>query len=224
MTEPGRARSPRGDGADAGRRDREDPRDPGRRPADGHRAARRRRWPMIVLRTPKGWTGPAEVDGLPVDGTWRAHQVPLAEVRTNPQHLRQLQDWLRSYRPEELFGSDGRPARGPARPGSAGDPRAWAPARTPTAACCCATWPCRTSATTRSRSPYLARQCSEPTRVLGALLRDVHAAERGSAQLPRLRSGRDRVQPARRAAGGNRQDLGGGDPAGRRQPGQPTAG
>ena len=66
-------------------------------------------WPMIVLRTPKGWTGPAEVDGLPVAGTWRAHQVPLAEVRTNPQHLLQLQEWLLSYRPEELFGSDGRP-------------------------------------------------------------------------------------------------------------------
>jgi xylulose-5-phosphate/fructose-6-phosphate phosphoketolase len=67
------------------------------------------RWPMIVLRSPKGWTGPAEVDGLPVEGTWRAHQVPLAEVRTNPAHLRQLEEWLRSYRPEELFGPDGSP-------------------------------------------------------------------------------------------------------------------
>jgi xylulose-5-phosphate/fructose-6-phosphate phosphoketolase len=67
------------------------------------------RWPMIVLRTPKGWTGPAEVDGLPVEGTWRAHQVPLAEVLTNPAHLRQLEDWLLSYRPGELFGPDGRP-------------------------------------------------------------------------------------------------------------------
>jgi xylulose-5-phosphate/fructose-6-phosphate phosphoketolase len=66
------------------------------------------RWPMIVLRTPKGWTGPVEVDGLPVEGTWRAHQVPLAEVRTNPNHLRQLDDWLRSYRPQELF-ADGSP-------------------------------------------------------------------------------------------------------------------
>jgi len=67
------------------------------------------RWPMIVLRTPKGWTGPAEVDGLPVEGTWRAHQVPLAEVRTNPAHLRQLEQWLRSYRPDELFDASGRP-------------------------------------------------------------------------------------------------------------------
>jgi len=69
----------------------------------------RPRWPMIVLRSPKGWTGPAEVDGLPVEGTWRAHQVPLAEVRTNPAHLRQLEEWMRSYRPGELFDAKGRP-------------------------------------------------------------------------------------------------------------------
>jgi xylulose-5-phosphate/fructose-6-phosphate phosphoketolase len=68
----------------------------------------RPRWPMIVLRSPKGWTGPARVDGLPVEGTWRAHQVPLAEVRTNPDHLRLLETWLRSYRPEELFDETGR--------------------------------------------------------------------------------------------------------------------
>jgi len=67
------------------------------------------RWPMIVLRTPKGWTGPAEVDGKPVEGTWRAHQVPLPEVRANPAHLRQLQDWMRSYRPGELFDERGGP-------------------------------------------------------------------------------------------------------------------
>ncbi len=67
----------------------------------------RPRWPMIVLRTPKGWTGPAEVDGLPVEGTWRSHQVPLADVRNNAEHLRQLEEWMRSYRPEELFDADG---------------------------------------------------------------------------------------------------------------------
>jgi len=67
----------------------------------------RPRWPMIVLKTPKGWTGPKEVDGLPVEGTWRAHQVPFAEVRTNPQHLALLEEWLRSYRPEELFDDRG---------------------------------------------------------------------------------------------------------------------
>ena len=66
---------------------------------------------MIVFRTPKGWTGPREVDGLPVEGTWRAHQVPLAEVRTKPEHLRQLEEWLLSYRPEELFDEAGAAAR-----------------------------------------------------------------------------------------------------------------
>ncbi|WP_058042700.1 phosphoketolase [Streptomyces roseifaciens] len=71
--------------------------------------ADRPHWPVIVLRTPKGWTGPDVVDGLPVEGTWRSHQVPLAGVRDNPDHLRQLERWLRSYRPEELFDEDGRP-------------------------------------------------------------------------------------------------------------------
>ncbi|MFJ9130545.1 phosphoketolase [Streptomyces sp. NPDC102340] len=69
----------------------------------------RPRWPMIVLRTPKGWTGPATVDDEPVEGTWRSHQVPLPGVRENPDHLRQLEAWLRSYRPEELFDAEGRP-------------------------------------------------------------------------------------------------------------------
>jgi xylulose-5-phosphate/fructose-6-phosphate phosphoketolase len=65
-------------------------------------------WPMIVLRTPKGWTGPKVVDGLPVEGTWRAHQVPLSETRTNTGHREQLEEWMRSYRPEELFDATGR--------------------------------------------------------------------------------------------------------------------
>ncbi len=65
-------------------------------------------WPMIVLRTPKGWTGPKMVDGHRAEGSWRSHQVPLAETRTNPDHLRQLEEWLRSYRAEELFDDDGR--------------------------------------------------------------------------------------------------------------------
>jgi xylulose-5-phosphate/fructose-6-phosphate phosphoketolase len=69
---------------------------------------RRPTWPMIVLRSPKGWTGPAEVDGLPVEGTWRSHQVPMTDVRANSDHLRVLEDWLRSYRAEELFDEDGR--------------------------------------------------------------------------------------------------------------------
>ena len=70
--------------------------------------AGRPRWPMIVLRSPKGWTGPAEVDGKKVEGFWRAHQVPIADVRNNPAHLQQLEAWLHSYRPDELFDAAGR--------------------------------------------------------------------------------------------------------------------
>jgi xylulose-5-phosphate/fructose-6-phosphate phosphoketolase len=65
-------------------------------------------WPMIVLRSPKGWTGPKEVDGHKVEGFWRAHQVPLAGMHNNPAHMQQLEDWLRSYKPEELFDASGR--------------------------------------------------------------------------------------------------------------------
>ncbi|MCO5996749.1 phosphoketolase family protein [Actinoallomurus rhizosphaericola] len=77
--------------------------------ARGGGSTERPRWPMIVLRTPKGWTGPREVDGVPVEGTWRAHQVPLGRVREDPEHLAALEAWLRSYRPDELFDKDGRP-------------------------------------------------------------------------------------------------------------------
>ena len=64
-------------------------------------------WPMIVLRTPKGWTGPEKVDGKPVEGHWRSHQVPMADVLENKKHLNLLESWMRSYRPEELFTTDG---------------------------------------------------------------------------------------------------------------------
>ncbi len=73
-----------------------------------HGNLERPRWPMIVLATPKGWTGPTMIDGIPNEGTFRAHQVPLSDPASNPGHLRQLEDWLRSYRPEELFDADGR--------------------------------------------------------------------------------------------------------------------
>jgi xylulose-5-phosphate/fructose-6-phosphate phosphoketolase len=73
---------------------------------DGYRE--RPRWPMIVLETPKGWTGPREVDGAPVENTWRSHQVPLAQLAENPQHLTLLERWMRSYGPEELFDERGR--------------------------------------------------------------------------------------------------------------------
>jgi xylulose-5-phosphate/fructose-6-phosphate phosphoketolase len=76
------------------------------RSGGGARAA----WPMMVLRTPKGWTGPAMVDGLPMEGTWRSHQVPLAAVRQDDEHRAALEAWMRSYRPAELFDELGRPS------------------------------------------------------------------------------------------------------------------
>ncbi len=82
-----------------------------RRIQEGARAsgkAVRPRWPMLVLRSPKGWTGPREVDGRKVEGFWRSHQVPLSGLHDNPAHMKQLAEWLRSYRPEELFDTTGR--------------------------------------------------------------------------------------------------------------------
>jgi len=70
--------------------------------------AERPRWPMIVLRSPKGWTGPKEINGHKAEGSWRSHQVPFSDVRTNPAHLKLLEDWMKSYKPEELFDANGR--------------------------------------------------------------------------------------------------------------------
>jgi xylulose-5-phosphate/fructose-6-phosphate phosphoketolase len=71
-------------------------------------AAARPVWPLIILRTPKGWTGPKMVDGKPVEGTWRAHQVPLSEITSNPGHLKLLEEWMKSYKLHELFDADGK--------------------------------------------------------------------------------------------------------------------
>jgi xylulose-5-phosphate/fructose-6-phosphate phosphoketolase len=70
--------------------------------------SKRPQWPMIVLRTPKGWTGPKEVDGKKTEGSWRSHQVPLSELATNPEHLKLLENWMKSYQPEELFDENGK--------------------------------------------------------------------------------------------------------------------
>jgi xylulose-5-phosphate/fructose-6-phosphate phosphoketolase len=134
----------------------------------------RPRWPMIVLRTPKGWTGPVEVDGVPVEDTWRAHQVPLAGTHDNATHRRMLEEWMRSYRPEELFEPDGTPIglirdsmpRGTRRMGD--NPHAnggllLTPLRMPDF---------RDYAVPVDRPGV---PMSEPTRVLGAFLRDVLA-------------------------------------------------
>jgi xylulose-5-phosphate/fructose-6-phosphate phosphoketolase len=78
------------------------------RSAPAGQVVERPKWPMIVLRTPKGWTGPKEVDGHKVEGFWRAHQIPILDPQTNPKHLAQVETWLRSYKPEELFDESGR--------------------------------------------------------------------------------------------------------------------
>ncbi|MER5650489.1 phosphoketolase family protein [Streptosporangium sp. NPDC002524] len=131
--------------------------------------------PMIVLRTPKGWTGPKEVDGLPVEGTWRSHQVPLSGVRDNPEHLAMLEEWMRSYRPEELFDDEGRPVaevvgtvpEGPLR--MSANPHAnGGELLRPLAL------PDFREHAVEVKSPATAT--TEPTRVLGAFLRDVIAA------------------------------------------------
>ena len=97
--------------------------------ADAQGAARnggstsRPQWPMIVLRTPKGWTCPKEVDGVRIEGTWRSHQVPVSAARDNPEHLRILEEWMRSYRPDELFDEHGRLIRELAELAPSGDRR-----------------------------------------------------------------------------------------------------
>ena len=139
-------------------------------------------WPMIVLRTPKGWTGPKIVDGKPVEGTWRAHQVPLTEVRENDAHRRLLEDWMRSYRPEELFDETGALVSEIAALAPAGDRRMSA---SPHA-----------NGGTLLRDLLLpdfrdyavdvaepAAQRSEATRVLGTYLRDVIASNRDNFRI-----------------------------------------
>ncbi len=78
------------------------------RDARSQKSTQRPRWPMIILRSPKGWTGPQEIDGKKTEGFWRSHQVPLAELATKPEHIRILERWMKSYRPEELFDATGK--------------------------------------------------------------------------------------------------------------------
>jgi xylulose-5-phosphate/fructose-6-phosphate phosphoketolase len=135
----------------------------------------RPQWPMIVLRTPKGWTGPKEVDGVRVEGTWRAHQVPLSAARGDAAHLALLEAWMRSYRPEELFDGSGAPSSdvtdwlpvGELRMGAnphANGGRSRRPLELPDF---------RAYAV---KVPQQGTTMSEPTRVLGGWLRDVMAA------------------------------------------------
>jgi xylulose-5-phosphate/fructose-6-phosphate phosphoketolase len=140
----------------------------------------RPRWPAIVLHTPKGWTGPAEVDGVRVEGTYRSHQVPLPGVRENPAHLAQLEAWLRRYRPEERFGPEGRLVPELAGLAPVGDKRMGA---SPHANGGRLTVPLELP-DYRGRALPVERPgatCAESTRRLGEWLRDVAAANAAAA-------------------------------------------
>jgi xylulose-5-phosphate/fructose-6-phosphate phosphoketolase len=129
-------------------------------------------WPMVVLRTPKGWTGPSEVDGLPVEGTWRSHQVPLGRVRDDAAQREQLVRWMRSYRPEELFGEDGVPVEAVTRFAPRDDRRMSANPRTNGGAVLRALrLPDFRDYAVEVSQPGRTR--SEATRILGGYLRDV---------------------------------------------------
>ena len=170
----------------------------------------RPRWPMIILRSPKGWTGPHEVDGIVVEGTWRAHQVPLAGVRENPEHLAILEQWLRSYRPEELFDEDGYPAdvvrannpTGPLRMSAnphANGGRLTRPLDMPDVA------------DYEVEVPEPAKTRHESTRVLGELARELYI--RNPIVVPGVLPRRDQLQPSRRGVRRERAGVhGAGDP------------
>ena len=189
--------------------------------ATAQRAARidgetvRPRWPMIILRTPKGWTGPKTVDGLPTEGTWRSHQVPMAELRTNPEHLALLESWLESYRPEELFDE-----RGVLVPElTALPPKSYR----------------RMSANPNANGGLLLRDLVLPdfrdyavevTQARHDLQRGDPRSRRVPARrrppqsrpVPPVRPGRDRVQPPGPRLRGHRPRVGGRDPSDRRPP------
>ena len=105
-------------------------------------------WPMIILRTPKGWTCPKELDGHKLEGSWRAHQIPITDPVTNPAHLKLVEQWMRSYRPEELFDEAGTLIPEIAEMAPTGTSRTRG-IHMPTEGCCASRWICPTSATTR---------------------------------------------------------------------------
>ncbi len=135
----------------------------------------RPRWPAVVLRTPKGWTGPALVDGVQIEGTFRAHQVPLSGVRENPEHLAMLEAWMHSYRPEERFDADGRLDTGLAALAPTGDKRMGAtPQGNGGRRLVALEVPDPSGYAIAVESPGRGR--AESTRRLGELLRDVYSA------------------------------------------------
>jgi len=141
----------------------------------------RPRWPALVLRTPKGWTGPRQVDGVQVEGTFRAHQVPLAAVRDNPEHLRLLERWLHSYRPEELFDSTGRLVPELRALAPAGDLRMSSSPRADGRSCRPLEIPSIERYAVAVNGPARARE--ESTRRLGELMRDLYRSNPRSFRL-----------------------------------------
>ena len=174
-------------------------------------------WPMLIMRTPKGWTGPKFVDGKPVENTWRAHQVPFSELREKPDHLRLLEDWMHSYKPEELFDEKGAFRAELAEIAPKGRRRMGMNAHA-------------NGGTAAGAAPHaeLPRICSAArgTRPEGcriharawpfASCRD--AGQSGAEELSRLRSGRDGFKPHWRGDRGNRQDMDGRDAGSGREP------
>ena len=150
----------------------EGPRDVGRQANSQWAEGPRPRWPMIVLRTPKGWTGPKVVDGLPAEGSFRSHQVPIAGFANNPEHLAQLEAWMLSYRPEELFDEDGALRAELAELAPRGDRRMGANPHA-NGGVLLRDLELPDFRTYAADVPKPARTSSEPTRLLGAFLRDV---------------------------------------------------
>ena len=164
----------------------------------------RRPWPMILMVTPKGWTGPKVVDGLPVEGTWRAHQVPLSETRENAEHRAQLEEWMRSYRAEELFDAAGvlvPELQAAGSPGHPPDERQPARQRRPAHQAAAAAGLPRA----RRRGERAGRLHPRADPRPGGVPHRRGARQHG--QLPDLRPGRDRLEPAQPGLRGHGQGL-----------------
>ena len=184
------------------------------RAQDGNKE--RPRWPMLILKTPKGWTGPKEVDGKPVEGTWRAHQVPFAELHEKPDHLKILESWMRGYKPEELFDKNGAlvpeladlPPKGRRRMGM--NPHAnggllLQPLRTPFVSRVCDR--CETSGRAGHRSDAHSRQVSARSDEVQSRVK----------KFPRLRARRNGVESARSDLRREQENVGIGNVAGGRK-------
>ena len=183
----------------------------------------RPRWPMIILRSPKGWTCPKEIDGKKTEDYWRSHQVPMGEMHGNPEHVRILESWLKSYRPDELFDDEGRLRKELAALAPAGERRM--------------------SANPHGNGGLLLRDLQMPdfrdyaievtspgsviaesTRVDGPHAARRHEAQHGLAQFPPVQPGREQFQPLAGRAGGHQPHLDGGNPAVGRPSRAPTGG